>query len=328
MSSANSAAALHGKPPSPGPPPAATPGSMTQADLRSALQSQLRASGVADELKAQLRAKIIHHLNGPAGLSSATPSRCAVTAASGAAPLSAAADLATNNLVHTVANALVADYLAAHDLNYTLSVYLPETTQAQPPSMDVAELQELLHLSFDGCNASRSLVSEIQKAATQSSSILEGLVRGIRILDVHTATQQTQTDSTDTERTLREYSQLVERERDEKRKALLDQARKHDLMVEDRVARELEQKLEAFRATELKRLQVEARESVLSKLEDAREAAERKHEAATDKLRNEIHELQTRMRARESTCTRDQDCADQGRCRACAAPSPATSQGR
>ncbi|KAI9218291.1 hypothetical protein BC828DRAFT_389041 [Blastocladiella britannica] len=281
-------------PPTPPPQPETVPAGgatsgLDAVDLRSSIQAHLRSAGVADQLKAQLRAKIIAQLGSPG----------AATAMSTGARAAAAHAPAAHGIVHSVANALIADYLAAHGLNYSLSVYLPETTQASPPDLGMEEAIELMRIGGTASASATRVANAMLSANAHDVSLLESIIFGIRALDNAHASSESQTDTASVDLAVREAAELIEQERAEHRRVLQDLVRKHDLVLEDRVARELDRKMAEFRCTELKRVQLEARESAMAKYEQNREALEARHLAQIQALRTDAHEAATRSSARE-----------------------------
>ncbi|KAI9190094.1 hypothetical protein H9P43_001527 [Blastocladiella emersonii ATCC 22665] len=272
-------------------------------EFRSAIQKQLRQAGVADELKAQLRARIIDHLSAPSltAMTAQSAARCPLLAApANGGELKHGGE--GRNLVHSLANALVVDFLANHGLQYSLSVYLPETSQATPPAMDVDEMLELLRLSDPTAKRGPllTMLNELSSEHGSDHSLIERLILSVRRLAVRSASQQIQTETADPTDLVREQTGKVEQEREAARKALTNLARKHEAEFDARLHEELERRMEAFRETEAKRIQLEARETIISKYEQVRESAEQKYEAHSSKLRLEVDEIKSKLRAREA----------------------------
>ncbi|KNE55748.1 hypothetical protein AMAG_01624 [Allomyces macrogynus ATCC 38327] len=263
-----------------------TKSSWDEAYLRSALQAQLRRSGVVDQLRAQLRARIIEQLHPDSGVTGA-----------GFRGRPHAGDA---TVIHTIVNALVTEFLAHRGLEYTLSVYLPETSQTLPPKVADWELLELLHL--DQIQASSSLgrlESALDHSRRHGLSWIESLVKGVRELHVPCLSQQVQTEETDHERALRECAELVEVERESKRRAVLEVQRKYELLMEERVQQEVQKQVERFRDVEVKHARLEAKEDWMRKMDAYKAELEAKHSERERQFLEEMEIAEARAKQRE-----------------------------
>ncbi|KAJ3364705.1 oxidative DNA demethylase [Allomyces javanicus] len=263
-----------------------TSSSWDETHLRSALQAQLRRSGVVDQLRAQLRARIIEQLHPDSGVPGA-----------GFRGRPRGGDA---TVIHTIVNALVTEFLAHQGLEYTLSVYLPETSQTLPPKVADWELLELLHL--DQIQASSSLgrlESALDYSRRHGLSWIESLVKGVRELHVPCLSQQVQTEETDHERALRECAELVEVERESKRRAVLEVQRKYELLMEERVQQEVLKQVERFRDVEVKHVRLEAKEDWMRKMDAYKVELDAKHGERERQFLEEMEVAEARSKQRE-----------------------------
>ncbi|KAJ3375705.1 hypothetical protein GGF31_002909 [Allomyces arbusculus] len=250
--------------------------SWDETHLRSALQAQLRRSGVVDQLRAQLRARIIEQLHPDSGVPGA-----------GFRGRPRGGDA---TVIHTIVNALVTEFLAHQGLEYTLSVYLPETSQTLLMKMYGRKAHWIIR-------AVTVSVCDFQFIA--HNAWIESLVKGVRELHVPCLSQQVQTEETDHERALRECAELVEVERESKRRAVLEVQRKYELLMEERVQQEVQKQVERFRDVEVKHVRLEAKEDWMRKMDAYKAEVDARHGERERRFLEEMEVAEAHVKQRE-----------------------------
>lgn len=156
---------------------------MDTLGFRKALKETLQETGLSEELKVHLRTKLIEHLN---GTEISFP------------PISIRKAPTSHNVIHSIANVLIADYLKSHQMDYSLSVFLPESGLSQPPRVDTNDMIELLRLdSTTKGSAAFKLVNALTQQIPKDlcgKSFLECLLIGIRSLCSQTCSNVSQTE--------------------------------------------------------------------------------------------------------------------------------------
>ncbi|KAJ3182738.1 oxidative DNA demethylase [Geranomyces variabilis] len=243
---------------------------MSRQELRTRLFETLRTRGVADKLKSQLRAKIVAELklrvHGRGGV--AEGFLCEGSRGDAATP-----NTSRGRLLYQVLDSLVVGYLRSRGLDFTLSVFLPESGCADGVRILAEEdVMQALHLDHRTpfYRALKELMTEVQHEA-----LLINLVTSLtRVADLGVIEAGCQTDmelEDVIEHRVRETDRhLGERAHEQGRihaLALEERMLRYQRDVETRVQREMEQRFTDFRSVELAQMRVEERRRHTHELE-------------------------------------------------------------
>ncbi|KAJ3156566.1 oxidative DNA demethylase [Geranomyces variabilis] len=243
---------------------------MSRQELRTRLFETLRTRGVADKLKSQLRAKIVAELklrvHGRGGVAEGFLSE-------GGRGDAATPTASRGRLLYQVLDSLVVGYLRSRGLDFTLSVFLPESGCADGVRVLAEEdVMQALHLDHRTpfYRALKELMTEVQHEA-----LLVNLVTSLtRVADLGVIEAGCQTDmelEDVIEHRVRETDRhLSERAHEQGRihaLALEERMLRYQRDVETRVQREMEQRFTDFRSVELAQMRVEERRRHTHELE-------------------------------------------------------------
>ncbi|KAJ3146052.1 oxidative DNA demethylase [Geranomyces michiganensis] len=236
---------------------------MSRQELRTRLFETLRTRGVADKLKSQLRAKIVAELklrvHGRGGVAKG------FLRDGGMGDAASTTSETRGRLLYQVLDSLVVGYLRSRGLDFTLSVFLPESGCADGVRVLAEEdVMQALHLDHRTpfFRALKELMTEMQHEA-----LLVNLITGLtRIADLGVIEAGCQTDMAledVIEHRVRETDRhLGERAHEQGRLhalALEERMLRYQRDVEARVQREMEQRFTDFRSVELAQMRVEER---------------------------------------------------------------------
>ncbi|KAI8907037.1 hypothetical protein DFJ77DRAFT_476463 [Powellomyces hirtus] len=297
---------------------AVMPDTMTRQELRIRLFETLRTRGVADKLKSQLRAKIVAELklrvHGRGGVTDDIWKDGSVAPNNTNHP-------ARGRLLHQVLDSLVVGYLRSRRMEFTLSVFLPESGCADGIRVLAEDdVMQALHLDHRTpfYRALRSLMGE-----SHNEALLVNLVTSLtRVADLGMleAGCQTEMDMDDLiEHRVRETDKhLGERSNEQGRlhaMALEERMLRYQREVEARLQREMEGRFTEFRSVELAQMRIEERTrherevehlktDYAKKIDELRESAVRAAEAERVRLTEreklmEQHNLDLRQRLLE-----------------------------
>ncbi|XP_074651136.1 centriole and centriolar satellite protein OFD1-like isoform X2 [Tubulanus polymorphus] len=268
---------------------------LTAEQFRDKLYNKLQNQGYIDDLKAQLRHKLVQELqNGPAIV-----------------PVKPTLKTAEESLMYKAANSLVCDHLRRNDFDYSYSVFLPESGTVHEQVMSVRDLLHLLRI-----NPQSKLYKNLAQNITEydKKGFLWQLLTEIASLhgyadnDSGVQTEQIplyQSASLDDKlnRIDRLYSNRLEENQQTGRWATEERILLYQKQVEERAKMESKLEISRFKEHELARVRVEERDRCRRELEETRRELERtyqlKVEALSDRERNMTERLQKQQESQE-----------------------------
>jgi len=285
---------------------------MTSAqELRNRLFERLRAAGTVDELKAQVRVRVIEYLRDRASGQEAELFPAARS------PL----ESSTDALLQKVVRSLVVDFLETEDCQYTLSVYLPEggLDSSQPLSRE--ELLRILGLEEDRSQDGRKfpLLARMLKGdwAAGLQPQYDGSVEGgsgkqpVETMDSMTQTRGEEDEAFPGEsaaailnRKLQyvtsRYTALMARESMAPQKSVEERMIRYQRDCDERAHEHIKSELKRFREIELEAMRVQERGMVRRELATQRDNLQREYQARIRRLaerERELDEMLSRQQA-------------------------------
>ncbi|KAI9146276.1 hypothetical protein BKA69DRAFT_8220 [Paraphysoderma sedebokerense] len=242
---------------------------LSEESLRSSLYNTLAASGITDQIKSQVRTKLIHTLK-QRNVALISPSS-----------LNNTANEQESRLFYKVTDSLIIDYMRSRGMDFSLSVYMPECGMELKQSFSSSEVERVLNLHKRIGIAAHILHSTRNSEHPFLLSLLKSLSEVSNPVQVELGCQ---TDFTPTEvesleskmvQMERDHKAQLERERETMKEKFDDMKRQYEQRMDERVHLEVEKRMERFRETELIGLQVQEREKSQRQLEKLKKELEK-----------------------------------------------------